>query len=202
MHTLLKRTVTLILFSCICIAATRTSLLHKPKIIGSKLPKFSGVTISGIKVDSSYFANKVTLITFFHVGCQPCVNEINALKKLKRQKYFQVLYIVSHTAWEIKQFNADHPNSYSKKRQLNKAGKIEFDILPQCEESKEKGKPLMESDCYTISLKFGARSFPSTYLVDKKGIIRQAWYGFSMDSVNTNLNINAWQKEIDKLLAK
>lgn len=202
MYTLLKRTVILILFSCICVAATRTLFIHKPKIVGSKLPKFNGVTISGIRVDSSYFANKVTLITFFHVGCQPCINEINAIKKLKRQNNFQVLYIVAHTAWEIKQFNADLPNSYSKKRQASKAGKIEFEILPQCEESKVKGKPFMESDCYTISLKFGATSFPSTYLIDKKGIIRQAWYGLSMDSINTALTITTWQKEIDKLLAR
>ena len=175
-----------------------TSFQHKPKIIGKKLPYFKGVAISGQKIDSTYFKNKVTLITFFYIGCPPCLSEINGLKKLKKQKNFQVLYIVSQTGWEMKQFNSDWPNQYSKIRMKYKVGKIEYDILPQCEETKQ--KPLIEPDCNAIAQKFRATVFPSTYLIDKMGIIREVWYGFGMDSTDHS-NIKSWQKEIDQLLS-
>lgn len=173
----------------------------KPKIIGTKLPSFNGVTLNGLKIDSGYFKNKVSLITFFYIGCPPCLYEINGLKKLKKQKDFQVLYVVSNTAWEMKQFNSDKANRYSNVRTNYQAGKIDYEILPQCEEAKSnQPKPLIEPDCNRISQQLMVSVYPTNLLIDKKGIIRQVWYGFGMDSVNASAKIANWQKEIDKLL--
>lgn len=172
----------------------------KPHQIGKKAPPILGITTKGTKIDSTYFKNKVTLVTFFAIGCAPCLQEINALKKLKKQNGFQVLYIVAQTGFEMQQFNSNGLNRYSKVRKQAKAGKIEFEILPQCEEPKlGEPKPLIEPDCNQIGQKFGVSGFPCTFLIDKKGIIRQAWFGFGMDSTD-NSQIKSWQREIDKLL--
>jgi len=169
---------------------------QKPRWVGQKFPLISGATTKGHKIDSTYFNGKVTLITFFHVGCQPCLFEINWLKKLKKQPGFQVLYIVPHTTKEMQLFNSSEPNYYSRIRRKNKAGTIDFDILSECE---VKNKPTKDTLCNAVSEKLRVTGYPTTFLLDGRLIIRQVWYGFAMDTVSAKQKIADWQKEIDKL---
>ncbi|MCC6370215.1 MAG: redoxin domain-containing protein [Bacteroidia bacterium] len=175
----------------------------KPKIIGTKMPEITGLTINKLKIDSSYFKNKVTLITFFYIACSPCMNEIEALKKLKTNKDFQVLYIAPHTAWQMKQFNGDHRNMYSDIRNYYKSGKIDFEILPECEKEAirypgEK-KNAIKPECARISSLFTVFGYPATFIIDKKRIVREAYYGFSTENGDTT-GLQTYQKAIDRLL--
>jgi len=183
-------------FCIVLVWLTFTALQTKPRLVGQKIPLISGATTKGQKIDSNYFNGKVTLITFFHVGCNPCLYEINWLKKLKKQPGFQVLYIVPHTTKEMQLFNSSEPNYYSRIRRKNKAATIDFDILSECE---VKNKPSKDTLCNAVSDQMRVTGYPTTFLVDGKRIIRQVWYGFAMDSVSAKQKIAEWQREIDKL---
>ena len=131
------------------------------------------------------------------------MNEIAALKKLKKHKDFQVLYIAPHTAWQMKQFNADHRNIYSDIRNYYKSEKIDFEILPECEKEAVRyageNKNTIKPECSRISSLFRVFGYPATFLIDRKRIIRQAHYGFSIEK-NDSSEVIKLQSEINALL--
>jgi thiol-disulfide isomerase/thioredoxin len=51
-------------------------------IVGAQLPSFSSVTMDNVKIDSSYFSDRVSVINFWFEGCQPCEAEMPGLNKL------------------------------------------------------------------------------------------------------------------------
>ncbi len=51
-------------------------------IVGAQLPAFSGMTMDSVSIDSIYLENKVTVINFWFIGCQPCEAEMPGLNML------------------------------------------------------------------------------------------------------------------------
>lgn len=188
------------LFSLVVGSILCSFVFTTPPLLNKKMPQIVGLTVKNVKIDSNYFKNKVTLITFFYVGCPPCMNEIAALMKLKKNKDFQVLYIAPHTASQMKQFNSDYNNDYSFIRNYYKAQKITFDILPECEKEAERyvgeDKNTIKPECGRISQLFHVFGYPATFIIDRKCIVRSAHYGFSVEKKDSS-EVKKLQREID-----
>ena len=133
-------------------------------MIGKKVPYFKRQTLNSITIDSSYFRNKVTLITFMYLGCMPCMYEARQLTKLHEEfknTNFQILCIAPHTADQLKDFNSDNGSDLAKLRAHFKIDKLKYEILPECdtEDPKRKkvskdGSTIIAPECNTISMLF------------------------------------------------
>ena len=65
---------------CLLVAALMASELSAQTF---PMPAINGETLDGKKIDSAYFHGHLTLISFFYIGCPPCMKEIPVLNKLK-----------------------------------------------------------------------------------------------------------------------
>lgn len=165
------------------------------KLMNKPMPYFEGKTISGEKVDSAFFSNKVTLISFSYIGCPPCMREIKHLNKLHKENNnpsFQVLGIWSATEQQLKDFNSDNATVYSKARKNAKVDSLEYFLMPECDKEKEGKQPnTLGPECYTVSKSYKVISFPSTFLIDKKGKVRYVFEGYV-----TEKDENAYTEEL------
>lgn len=141
-----------------------------------KMPRISGMTLEGKSIDSTYFLNKVTLISFFYIGCAPCMKEIPVLNKLKehfKNSNFQILGIAPHTPSQLLKFNS--PDATNKSDSASK--KIEYDLLPECPED---GLTGMSTRCHTLSQRFGVSAYPTSVMINGKEEILMTTEGFPM----------------------
>jgi thiol-disulfide isomerase/thioredoxin len=110
---------------CLLVAALMASELSAQTF---PMPAIKGETLDGKKIDSAYFNGHLTLISFFYIGCPPCMKEIPVLNKLKdhfKSTSFQILAIAPHTPSVLTQFN---------KTPSGTREPISYDILPECSE--------------------------------------------------------------------
>jgi peroxiredoxin len=134
-------------------AQARSAPWDIEKLPATPAPAFSLPDIEGKTLSSAAFKDQLLLINFWATWCAPCREEMPALDRLQ-QKYKQKGLTVIGIAIDsdqtvVKQF-------------LNTA-KIHFPILHD---------PTMTThDTYKVF------SYPTTFLVDRKGIIRQYWLG-------------------------
>jgi len=174
------------------------------KLVNKRMPYFEGTTISGMKVDSSFFRNKVTLISFMYIGCPPCMREIRQLNKLKKENThpdFQILGICAGTAQQLADFNSDNATIYSQARKKAKVDSLEYFLLPECASEKEKKTPnTLGPECYVISKLFKVFAYPTSFLIDKKGKVRYAFSGYVTEQ-DEEAYIKELKAEIASLLA-
>jgi len=145
-----------------------------------KAPSITGKTLDGRRVDSSYFANKLTMVSFFYIGCAPCMKEIPVLNKLKeyyKSAPFQILAIAPHTPSQLRLFNAKDTTAISKVVSKQQSEKINYDILPECGEDSAPGS---SQRCHQISGLFGVSSYPTSVFINAKGEIVMTTEGFPM----------------------
>jgi len=127
-------------------------------IIGAPLPIFETQTLNGEKIDASYFKNKMTIINFWFESCPPCIAKIPALNKLKHKyKNYNInfLAIGKDTKKDIESFIAENP--------------FGFDLVANGEQIKRE----------TFLSPWG---YPLTIVVNKKGLIIEAYSGGKSDS--------------------
>ena len=173
------------------------------KLVNKPLPSITGKTISGQKVDSSFFLNKVTLIDFMYIGCPPCMREMQQLIKLNKENTnssFQILGISSNTEQQLIDFNSDNSSLYSQARKNAKLDSVEYFLMPECTaDMPAKNTSYLGPKCNVISKTFKVSSFPQTFLVDKKGIVRYAFTGYVSEQDETAF-MQELKDEIAKLL--
>jgi len=175
------------------------------KLVNKPMPYFEGKTISGVKVDTSFFRNKVTLIDFMYIGCPPCAKEMKQLIKLNKENTsssFQILGISANTEQQLKDFNSTNSTMYSQVRKNAKLDSIEYFLMPECATESVKKKPnSLGAECNTVSKLFKVFAYPQTFLVDKKGIIRYAFSGYVSEQ-DEEAFMQELKEEIKKLLAE
>ncbi len=145
-----------------------------------KMPMFEGVTIDNEKVDSAFFKNRITFISFFYIGCAPCMKEIPVLNKLKehfKNTRFQLLAIAPHSPSQLIAFNSIDTSSGKAFANRYRTEKIMYPILPECPDDGASG---MSPKCHTISSKFGVNSYPTSVVINEKCEILMTTEGFPM----------------------
>ena len=191
------------IFFSIILAGLAFGFSGPDKLVDKSLPYFAGKTISGEKVDSSFFRNKVTLIDFMYIGCPPCMKEIKQLCKMKKENTnssFQILGISANTEQQLKDFNSNNSTIYSQVKKNAKLDSIEYFLMPECDAERTNKKPnTIGPECNTVSKLFKVTAYPQTFLVDKKGIIRYAFSGYVSEK-DEEAFMQELKEEITKLL--
>ena len=153
---------------CLLVAALMASELSAQTF---PMPAINGETLDGKKIDSAYFNGHLTLISFFYIGCPPCMKEIPVLNKLKdhfKNVPFQILAVAPHSPSVLKHFNQTPAGTRESMR---------YDILPECPEDNQPGTA---PRCHTISRLFGVSAYPTAVLINRNGEILMTIEGFPM----------------------
>ncbi len=123
-------------------------------VIEKQIPDFITTSISGDTIQMSKLKGKIVVINFWFIDCHPCIAEMPALNKLVDEyKNKEVVFLA--ITWEVaKRVYNDFLSKY----------KLDFIILP---------------DAQKVIDKVAGSGYPTTYILNQKGIIKAAWNGGS-----------------------
>ncbi len=122
--------------------------------MGSVSPAFHLIDLNGNQIALSDYRGKVVLLNFWATWCAPCRVEMPAMETLYQDLHKEGL--------EVLAISID-PQGIVVTRPFQEAMGLTFTILH-------------DSD-YRVGAAYGARTLPMTYLIDRKGIIRQRIFG-------------------------
>jgi len=124
-------------------------------IKGKEMPFLSLQTISGERIETKDLKGKVIVINLWFTACHPCIAELPALNKLvKEYKDKNVVFLgLSTDTKEL--LDSDFFPKY----------KFDFTIIPNAMK--------------IVDEKIGHTGFPTTYIIDTKGRVIDAWIGGS-----------------------
>jgi peroxiredoxin len=123
--------------------------------IGKRIPSFQVLGIDGTTHNPAKMQGKIVLLNFWFAACKPCITEIASLNELQRKfkdKDFVVLS-VSTDAQRIAEQLAERRN-------------MEYTVAADGKASAERLKVV---------------TFPTSFLIDKRGVIREVFIGASAD---------------------
>lgn len=123
---------------------------------GQKAPLVSFKTINGESYDAASLAGKIVVVNFWFISCAPCRAEMPALNKLVEEyKAKNVLFIG---------FSTDRADRL--KPAFFKENRFDFKIVAGAQD---------------LANSFQIMGYPTTYVIDQEGIIRQAWIGVNSE---------------------
>lgn len=125
-------------------------------VTGKHIPAFSATTLTGQKIDASDLKDKVVVINFWSISCPPCLAELPALNKLVNEYKNKNVVFIAITFESMKRMNDDF------------FPRFQFDFK-------------LVINAQSIIDTFGSSGYPTTYIVDKKGMIKDAWIGGTID---------------------
>jgi len=179
---MVKRRVRLVLIALIA-AAVVASIVYADLAAGTKAPDFTLPTIDGKTFTlSSCFARpaRVVLLDIWATWCPPCRAEIPRLIDLQKKFNGKDVLIVGVSVDQKKSDVVD----FAKKQRIN------YTVAHDSGGDKV-GRP------------YGVRSIPTTYIIDKKGVIRHAHTGFPPRDPQAGKEMAAqMEREIKTLLAQ
>ncbi len=144
-------------------------------VIGNPMPAFIAKSITGDIVEMNKLKGKIVVINFWFIDCHPCIAELPALNKLVEEYKGKNIEFLAMT-WETpKRIRADFLSKY----------KLDFTIIPV--------------DRNEID-KIIASGYPTTFIIDKEGIIKAAWNGGRTDEGAVTEFYEKAKPVIDKLL--
>jgi len=91
---------------------TKIPFLKSDCVIGAQFPMFIDSTIDGRPVDAEYFMNKINVLNFWFIGCQPCQAEMpgfNALVEKYKGKPVNFMALSRNKPKDIEEFLQEHP---------------------------------------------------------------------------------------------
>ena len=123
-------------------------------VLGKQVPDFRATTISGDMIEMNKLTGKVVVMNFWSINCRPCIAEMPGMNKLvKEYKKKNVAFLA--ITWET-------------------VNRVKKDFL-----SRYKFDCVIVTDALHIIDEIAASGYPTTYIIDKKGVIQAAWNGGS-----------------------
>jgi len=122
--------------------------------VGDEAPNFTLRDLSGNAMSLSQLRGKVVLLNFWATWCGPCRVEMPAMEQLYRtlpRREFEILAVSTDPQGAVV--------TYPFQREMG----FTFPILHDSE--------------YRVGLMYGARTIPLTFMVDRRGIVRQKIFG-------------------------
>ena len=127
---------------------------------GQKAPLGPFKTINGESYDAASLAGKIVIVNFWFMSCAPCRAEMPALNKLVEEyKGKNVLFIG---------FSTDKADRL--KPAFFEQNRFDFKVVAEAQ---------------SLASSFQVTGYPTTYVIDQGGVIRQAWIG--VDSLTGEL---------------
>ena len=144
-------------------------------INGKSIPELSLTTVTGEKIKTKDLKGRVIVINLWFTTCHPCITELPALNRLVEEyKNKDVVFLGISTDTKA-MLDADFFPKY----------KFDFKII---------------SDGKDVVKKIGHTGFPTFYIIDKTGKVRDAWTGGAIDkTAETAVYLKA-KPIIDELL--
>ena len=172
------------------------------------IPSFSRISLSGKSWNNDSLKGKVTLFSFWYIGCMPCMREISLLNKLYReygnQKDFVLLSMAPQIQEDLSLFNNDSvKNVFSRVRMFFHTEPIEYEIIPTCDvhgTRKDTTNFYLMPECENIVKDFKVWGYPQIFISDKQGLIRFVHGGFPLEPSAFDFIFNLYKTEIDELL--
>lgn len=130
-------------------------------LVGKKAPAVEGELLSGGQGTLSTWKGKVIYLTFFASWCTPCQREMPELEKLQAEygaRGFQVVSVGVDTDPE-------------KARRFAEKTGVRYPVL-------------LDPDAASLG-RFDVKSMPTTYIIDRQGVIRHKQVGFGETTLTT-----------------
>lgn len=149
----IRATCLLFLLAFLFLTAEAPSPWAIDELVGKKAPDFFLKDMNEKPFSLSSLKGKVVLINFWATWCPPCRSEMPSLNKLHKEFGSGELVVLAvstdKTSSGVRDFLSKHP--------------VDFPVL-------------MDSDS-KVSRQFKVFSLPTTFLLDKRGVIRQRFLG-------------------------
>lgn len=123
---------------------------------GSRLPEFSTNDFQGMKISSSDLRGKVVIIDFWATWCQPCKREMPGYQKLLDRYGSRGLAVVGFKATMM--MDTEDPVRFAREVGVH--------------------YPLAVANADIVEKFGGLQGLPTTFLYDRRGILRQKIIGF------------------------
>jgi peroxiredoxin len=123
------------------------------KLEKNQAPDFSLKDLSGRPVTLSSLRGKVVLLNFWATWCPPCISEMPVFNKLYREMRGRGLEVVAISADRSESYLRDYISKHS----------LDYKVL--YDESR------------TVTKQYKVFSMPTTFLIDKQGVIMEKFYG-------------------------
>jgi cytochrome oxidase Cu insertion factor (SCO1/SenC/PrrC family) len=194
----------------------RFSLAQDPnafvrQMAGKPFPAFALKSHQGRQWTEQNLRGKVTLVSFWFIGCKGCMQEIPGLNMIQdsvRDPQFQLISFARNTPKEIETFvNKRYDTTARAFKNYRSARQMNYEIIPSCLPDP---RPSGNNVCELLHRKLHVNTYPVTMLVDKKGVIRHVLIGFpdpvvpTKDGILKDPGIRKWfygmTGEIGKLL--
>jgi peroxiredoxin len=144
-------------------------------INGKLMPELSLKTVNGEKIETKDLKGKVIVINLWFTTCAPCIAELPALNKLAEEYKGKNVVFLGISTDTRAMLDADFFPKY----------KFDFKIIAD-------GKDIVN--------KVGHTGFPTFYIVDRTGKVRDAWVGGAMDNTAETAVYLKAKPIIDELL--
>ncbi|HRD51027.1 MAG TPA: TlpA disulfide reductase family protein [Flavobacteriales bacterium] len=172
--------------------------------MGHSFPEFSGNSLRGETWSNALFKDKVTLVSFWRIGCGACMLEMPAYDALLdsiRDRRFRIISMAPHTPDELEDFYSTESDA-SIAQVRNAMGGIipRYDVLPMCSTKRFKKPGELGVQCGTLEKLFGADGFPVTLIVGPDGIIRHRHEGLPVDRSTMRPALDGFRRELDSLI--
>lgn len=164
--------ISLLLCSIFSHAQVDTTYRPSYRLLDKRVPVITASSIDGKKIDSAYFANKITVIVFSSPGCAPCkymLPKLNQWTKQFARDTFQVLFIFDANLAYTRDFRASNSKHFSKQKKKQGLDSLAFDFIAECPASEPK---FFSKACMAIAKDFYVNGWPATFFVAKDGHIR------------------------------